>query len=517
MSVGIQLLLSHLMKNFMKVNEEVEAIIVSDADGLIIGGEKREDIDMEIVSVLSGVINPILERIREEFSFKKFGNASFDTDDHRLLFISVDELITLSLVIHNMASIDKFSPTALFLCEKVAQILTAEEGEAIQIVLPDFDYLSEEKQRLKHQVYQLRLEAGGSYRFKFIILGDHEVGKTSIVRRFVENRFSDNYRATIGLNILSHDFESFGNKISLSLWDIGAQRYFKRFRRTYYMGTQAAFIVYDITNRQTFDNIKTWIDELNEFIGKKDLPIIIVGNKTDLEDQRKISMSEGADKASDLSKTLSNQISYIETSALSGENIEDAFSLISYHFIMKSKEKEENKLKLELAKEITCILTDKKKLSLLFIAENEFWSPGLQVITEITQLGKYAKIKDEKAEKLYEFPNGLTLKNYLYDNFKISDEDDGVFCIFDARDRDHIAPSWKEIVVKIIKNIQENKVVLVGIRVSENVDWSLFMEEMNVNYLLEEKLVSLLFFKIGAEYRLEIFDELNIMLSTIKG
>ena len=516
MTVSKKVLFSELLNNFLSINNEVEALVVSDEDGLIICGEKREDVDMEIVSVLTAIINPILERIRDEFSFKKFGNASFDTDTHRLLFISVDEKITLSLVISNMASVDKFSPYAFFLAEKIAQILSAEEDEVIQLVIPNFDYAAEESKRMKHQIYQLRLETGGIYRFKFIIIGDHEVGKTSIVRRFVENRFSHNYRATIGLNIMSHNFEAFGNKISLSLYDIGAQKYFKRFRRTYYQGTQASFIVYDITNRETFENIRNWINELEEFIENKELPIIIVGNKTDLTGQRQVSTQEGVELANELSATRCYKISHIETSALSGENIEDAFTLISYHFIMKSKEREENRLKEELYDEISSILEDREKLNLVFIAENPFWSPGLQILTEIERLGQAIETEKVNADKTYEYPNGLILKNYLYINFDVSTAD-GVFCIFDARDRLHIAPSWKEIVINIIKNIQENKVVLIGIRISENMDWSHLMEEINVNQFLEEKMVSLMFFKIGDEYRLEIFDELNIMLSTIGG
>ncbi len=505
------------MKNFIDVNDETEAIIVSDADGLIIGGEKREDIDLEIVSVLSGIVNPILERIRDEFSFKKFGNASFDTDDHRLLFISVDEKITLSLVINNMASIDKYSPYAFFLAEKVAQILNASEDDNIQFILPHFDQSVHASQRLKHQVYQLRLESGGIYRFKFIIIGDHEVGKTSIVRRFVENKFTKDYRATIGLNILSHEFDAFGNKIALSLFDVGAQKYFKRFRKAYYLGAQAAFVVFDITNRESFENLDAWIEELNDFLEDDDLPITIIGNKADLEDKRVISSEEGSKKASYLSQKGTTRISYIETSALSGMNIEDAFVLISYHFIIRSREKEEERMKEALSKEIYSILNEKGKLSLTFIAENAFWSPGLQIFTEINQLGKYAKIKDSKDEKKYEYSNGLVLKNYLYDTFTISEEDDGVFCIFDARERKHVPPSWNEIVMKIIKTVRENKVVLIGIRISEDLVWSNLMEEMNVNEMLENKMVSLLFFKISGEYRLEIFDELNVMLSTIKG
>ena len=516
MTVSKKVLFSELLNNFLSINREVEAVVVSDEDGLIICGEKREDVDMEIVSVLTAVVNPILERIRDEFSFRRFGNASFDTDDNRLLFISVDEKVTLSLVISSMASVDKFSPYAFFLAEKVAQILDAEENEVIQIVIPNFDYAAEESKRMKHQIYQLRLETGGIYRFKFIIIGDHEVGKTAIVRRFVEKRFSHNYRATIGLNILSHDFEAFGNNISLSLWDVGAQKYFKRFRKTYYLGAQAAFIVYDLTKRETFDNIVVWIQELEDFINNKELPIIIVGNKSDLIEQRQISTQEGIELAIELSKSRETKISHIETSALSGANIEDAFSLISYHFIMKSKEREEYRLKEELFDEISNILDEKGALNLVFIAESQYWSPGLQILTEIDQLGPPSEKEIDNTEKVYEYPNGLILKNFLYNNFDVSTAD-GVFCIFDARDRLHIAPSWKEIAIKIIKNIQENKVVLIGIRVSGNMDWSHLMEEINVNEYLEEKMVSLMFFKIRDEYRLELFDELNIMLGTIRG
>ena len=69
-----------LLHNFLEANNEVNAVIVSDADGLIIAGETRIDTDLEIVSVLTAIVNPILERIRKEFAFKKFGTASFDTD-----------------------------------------------------------------------------------------------------------------------------------------------------------------------------------------------------------------------------------------------------------------------------------------------------------------------------------------------------------------------------------------------------------------------------------------------------
>lgn len=532
-------LFKDLLNKFIELNPEVEAVIVSDDDGFIIAGEKRKDVDMELVSFLTSIVNPIIERIRNEFSFKKFGTASFDTNNYRLLFISIDEAITLSLVIKSLASIDKISPYAYFLAEKTAQILTAVEGDKIQLNIPDFEYdvkLSKISDRLKNQIYQSKLDHGGSYRFKFIIIGDHEVGKTSLIRRFVEKKFYADYRTTIGLNVISHNFEAFENKISLFLWDIGAQQYFKRYRKTYYNGSQAAFIVFDLTSRKSFENVTNWHNELMEFMENKELPIVIIGNKSDLTEQRVISFEESTKLATDLSElskyytssSLSDfsdlssvyekvhtKISYIETSALTGENVVNAFSLISYHFMIKSRELEEGILKSRIQGEISSILRETGSLTITFITNDQYWSPGLQILTEIKELGYFSKFKEKKNEKIFEYPNGLTLKSCIYETFKVSDSD-GVFCIFDVRDKLHIDPTWKDNIIKIIEKIKKNKVVLIGFRVSEHINWSVLMREMDFDEIAENKMVSVLYFKIGEEYRLEIYEQLEVMLTTIK-
>jgi len=491
---------------------------VSDHEGFIISGQKRASVDMELVSVLTALINPVLERIRDEFAFKKFGSASFDTEENRLLFISIDENITLSVVLDILASFDKISPYAYFLAEKTAQIIDANEDDIIQLDIPNFgteiDTLSEAS-RIKEQIYQMRLDSGGIYKFKFIIVGDKAVGKSSIVRRFVDDKFSLDYRSTLGLNVLSHSMKFYGNEVYFSLWDLGGQAYFKRFRKAYYVGTQAAFIVFDVCERQTFSNIKIWYEELKEFLGNKNIPIIIVGNKIDLSDQRSVQYKEGIALVDELTReNTDGYISYIETSALTGENIEDSFSLISYHYIIKSKEREEQKLKENLMIQINSILNKNKKLVITFITENPFFSPGLQILNEVNSLCECDKLIDDKEKRLYEYSNGLLVKNFLFDNVDVADSD-GVFVIFDARNMKQIDPKWKEVVVNIISNLKENKVILIGVRVSDETDWSEVMEEFNVNEYLEEKMISLLFFKIGFEYRLEIYDELEVMFSTI--
>ncbi|MFX1590568.1 MAG: Rab family GTPase, partial [Promethearchaeota archaeon] len=471
--------------------------------------------------------------------FKKFGTASIDTEDHRLLFVLINEVTTLTLVIQNLGSIDDIAPYAYFLAEKTAQILESNEKSIANISIPDFKFtveLCEEPERIKNQIYQSKIQQGGIYRFKFIVIGDHEVGKTSIIRMFVEGNFLDEYRATIGLNILSHDFIAFGNNISIMLWDIGAQKYFKRYRKTYYDGAQAAFIVFDLTNRDSFKNVTYWHNELKEFLENKDLPIIIIGNKTDVVDKRMVSYEEGIQLAKELS-TLSSfsetttmsdysdlsgiensshtKISYIETSAKTGERIQDAFNLISYHFILKCEEKELSTLKNNILDEINSILDINKSLTLTFLNKEELWSPTFQILTQIDNLGKISKVKDKKKEKRYDYDNGLILKKHTYESYKVSDSD-GVVCIFDARNKEEIDPLWVDIISNIIKNLSKNKVISVGIRVSDETNWSKLIEGFHLDEEAEDQLISLLYFRIRDDNILDIYEQLSIMLNTIK-
>ena len=505
-----QKLFNDILNNFLERFSEIDAIIISDLEGFVIAGEKRKDIDsnIEIISVLTTLINPVLERIRNEFSFKKFGTASFDTDEHRLLFITIDEERILSLIFNSMASVEKVAPYTYFLAEKTAQILNMQGDELVQLDIPDFDSEAERHEKLKESICQSELDECANYAFKFIIVGSHEVGKTSLIRQFVEKKFSHDYRATIGLNIFAHNFNIQGNEIHVQLWDIGAQQYFKRFRKIYYSGAEAAFIVFDITNRESFNKIKGWHGEINQLIDEKNIPIVIVGNKVDLSEQRVISTVEGEELAKLLSET------YIETSALSGENVIDAFELIAYHYIIKSKKKEKDVIREDLVKAILSTLKELVILELTFISENMSWDPGFQTVIHLEDLGEYSKLKDSNEEKLYPYKNGLILNSFTYDDFNLSNSD-GVFCMFDAREREHIDPKWKDILINIIKKVRRKRAVIVGIRVSDDKNWSQLMEEFLIDRDLEEKVVSVLFLKIGPDYRETIYEHLKLMLDVI--
>ena len=149
-----------------------------------------------------------------------------------------------------------------------------------------------------------------------------------------------------------------------------------------------------------------------------------------------------------------------------------------------------------------------------FITENQYWSPGLQVLNTIASDYELKESLEEPNKRMYKYKNGLILNNFIYNNTEISDSD-AVFCIFDARNRTQVNTRWRDTVIQIINSIKEKKVILIGIRVNETTDWSSLLEDFNINEYLENKMVSLLFFKIGNEYRLEIFDQLKVMFSTI--
>jgi len=510
--INRNILFSEIFESFLEKFFDVEAIIVSDFEGLVIAGDKREGIDIELVSVLTTLVNPILSRIRDEYSFRQFGTGSFDTNEYRLLFISIDRERILSLILKSMASIDKISPYAYFLAEKTAQILKAEAGDSIQLTIPDFDEELTRHNKLRDQIYNIEGSSEkGCYLFKFIIVGDHEVGKTSLIRQYVEKKFLTDYRATIGLNVLSHSFEFQGNSLNLTLWDVGAQIFFKRFRKIYYNGAEAAFIVYDLSKRSTFDNIKIWYQELTEFIEDREIPVILVGNKLDLKEERVVTREEGLVLANSLSP---EGLSYIETSAKNGENVGDAFKLIAYHYILRTKQKEQDFINQQVVDEINKTLKLLIILEISFITENMSWSPGFQVISELDHLGEYSIIKDNINERLYVYNNGLILNNFLYDNFNLANSD-AAFVIFDAREKEHVEPEWKDILLKIMQKIRRKRVVIVGIKVSNDYQWSKLLEEFHIEGDLEEKLISVLFLKIGEDYRTQIFNYLKVMLNAI--
>jgi len=158
----------------------------------------------------------------------------------------------------------------------------------------------------------------GLNKYKLVFLGEQAVGKTSVITRFMYDTFDNNYQATIGIDFLSKTMYLEERTVRLQLWDTAGQERFRSLIPSYIRDSSGAIVVYDITNRTSFLNTSKWIDDVRAERGS-DVVIVLVGNKTDLQDRRQVSTEEGEERAKELG------VQFIETSAKVGHNIKSLF------------------------------------------------------------------------------------------------------------------------------------------------------------------------------------------------
>ena len=166
----------------------------------------------------------------------------------------------------------------------------------------------------------LKLPDEYDYLFKLIIVGDTNVGK-NIMSKYIKDQFNITSKSTIGVEFGTKILEIDNKKVKAQIWDTAGQERYKSITSAYYKGAKGAFIVYDITNKSTFESVDKWIKDLNSY-GDKNLTMLLIGNKSDLEDKRIINKEEGEEKAK------SFELGFIETSAYNGDNIDQAFDIM---------------------------------------------------------------------------------------------------------------------------------------------------------------------------------------------
>lgn len=170
------------------------------------------------------------------------------------------------------------------------------------------------------------------YIAKVIVCGDPEVGKTSIILRYTLNAFKRTYLPSIGVNICEKTIDGEDYIFKFVIWDLAGQTKFQIMRKHFYKGADAALLVFDLTDLESFKSIQSWHQDLNKHLDDPaNLHCFIIGNKSDLGDQREIDTTQ----LSNLNKDLN--LEYIETSALTGENVELVFQKIADIFIETEK------------------------------------------------------------------------------------------------------------------------------------------------------------------------------------
>lgn len=163
------------------------------------------------------------------------------------------------------------------------------------------------------------------YLFKVLILGNSGCGKSSLLKRYVDQTFEDTHLCTIGVDFKIKTIECNNKNIKFQIWDTAGQEKFKTIVSAYYRGSHGIILVYDVCDNISFKNLKYWLDEIKK-CGDKEVISVLVGNKTD-KDKREVSKLEASNFA------LMNGMKYIETSAKNDENISQVFKMLAHDLV----------------------------------------------------------------------------------------------------------------------------------------------------------------------------------------
>jgi len=156
------------------------------------------------------------------------------------------------------------------------------------------------------------------YLFKLLLIGDSGVGKSCLLLRFADNTYTDSYISTIGVDFKIRTLDIDGKTVKLQIWDTAGQERFRTITSSYYRGAHGIIVVYDVTDKVSFNNVKQWLGEIDRYACQS-VNKLLVGNKSDLVEKKVVDHNEAKEFADSLG------ISFLETSAKSSQNVEEAF------------------------------------------------------------------------------------------------------------------------------------------------------------------------------------------------
>jgi small GTP-binding protein len=317
-------LLKGLLDNYMFEVDGVIAVAICDRDGFIIASDSKEKKDTDsdsVIGAISAFLDIYIDRIKSEYQTQSnFFNIT-SMQDKKFIYCSMGPHSILTTIADPTTSDIMLKVYSEHIAGKIELILQGVGNVSIDI--PEIiRVLSNRKEG--------RLPKG-QFTSKLILTGDYNVGKTSLIRRFVENDFKEDYISTIGVEISKKAIElDEQTKIDFVIWDIGGQSLsMTPYRHRFYEGASAAFIVIDRTRKNTLESIEKWYKEINES-QHRNIPIVIVANKSDLKQEIMVNEEE--------IKVIAKKFGFhhITTSARTGENVNEAFLYIAYRFIEKA-------------------------------------------------------------------------------------------------------------------------------------------------------------------------------------
>ena len=172
--------------------------------------------------------------------------------------------------------------------------------------------------------------------YKKVKIGDSGVGKSNILSRYVRDEFSIDTKATVGVEFGSKIISINNQQIKMQIWDTAGQEKYKSVSSIYYKGAKGALLVYDISRKETFNNLNRWVNEIKNN-SDENINILLIGNKCDLEEGRQISQEEAFEKAKEINA------GFLEVSALQAVNIEKAFKYLIQQIYSKNNNRIDEK------------------------------------------------------------------------------------------------------------------------------------------------------------------------------
>ena len=297
----------------------VIAVAICDRDGFIIASEDRAEFNNEsIIGVLSAVLDSYIDRIKNEFGTESNFMNITTTGDKKFAYCSMGPNSILTSIANQTTTDIELRVFSEHIASKIELLISGNDKVSLEI--PE---IIRTLSKIKGGKLPL-----GDFSSKLILTGDYSVGKTSLIKRFVENIFQESYISTIGVEISKKTLElGETTNVNFIIWDIAGQRaQMAPYRTRFYSGANSALIVIDRTRKDNLQSIEYWYNDIKKSISAN-IPIVIVGNKSDLDDKIIISENE--------IKEISEKYGfhYILTSARTGDNVNDAFLYIAYRFL----------------------------------------------------------------------------------------------------------------------------------------------------------------------------------------
>ena len=227
--------LTQVLKNYVKISDDILGCAIVDSDGLIIASTFSSDLEDLTIGALTALLHSLGEKIHKEFETGFFKNATLQIQTQILIFTEIEEQKILTTILKENSSIDAIIPYTKIAIEKIANVIRGKSEISF-----DFKKPEEVKEKILKEKPKLH------YSYKIVVSGDSGVGKTSLLVQFAKKRFVADYKPTLGVDIFKYSYFVEDNRLDLVAWDVSGERIFQKFRKTYYPGAEAVFILYDV-------------------------------------------------------------------------------------------------------------------------------------------------------------------------------------------------------------------------------------------------------------------------------